>query len=148
MLNFEVIQQGEAVLAKATGLVAPATYLASCDVATLQDLRASIDACILKATQIVRDNVNDESMYFMFEWSSEESALTVVVTDESKTQDGPLVVKALFKCADAIQNTQSQTLVEDIHYWIKDYLTTSSEFCSVSLVAIFHTGERAESVLL
>lgn len=144
MVSFEV----EPDTAKATDAVPAAVVRGRCEVSTLAQVSEAVNASVLKATQMLRENVSDESMYFMFEWLPQNKILTVVVTDETKTKDAPLVLVCELTLVEEAASCPSEELAEQVQYWIRDYLTTSSEFYGVSLVAVFQTGDRSKTVLL
>lgn len=114
---------------------------------------------IEKAIGFLSENVKDESMYFLFEWDVTYSMLTVVVTDDLKKNDSPYVVKCSMSGLER-EMTSLKDRSEDewklktaecssnIQYHIRDFLTTSSEFCQYSLIAIFHDSSREKSELL
>lgn len=101
-------------------------------------VRLALAECVEKSISLLHTNINDESLYLMFEWSVSSSALSIVVTDSSKKIDSSQMVRCCFKKLEA----------EDIQYWLGDYLTTCESFMRYSLVAAFHCQTRVESVLL
>ena len=101
-------------------------------------IRLALAECVEKSISLLATNINDESLYLMFEWCAASSVLSIVVTDSSKKIDSHQVVKCGFSKLEA----------EDIQYWLGDYFTTCESFMRYSLVAAFHCQTRAESVLL
>jgi hypothetical protein len=92
-------------------------------------------------------NFNNDSMFLLFEWDKDTSTLTVVVTDQAKQYDSNIVVECKFNAL-AEMELQADQLADNIHYWIKDYLTTCDSFFQYSLVAVFHAEQRSKAVLL
>lgn len=129
-------------------VVVPGTFVASCAAQTDSAAQQAVDECIAKAMQLLHDNVTNDSMYLMFEWNSELNTLTVQVTDPSKSIDGPFPVVCAFTWNESLPERGQAETAELVQYWIKDYLTTCSEFYNYSLVAVFHRGDRSKTVLL
>ena len=120
------------------------------------DLKLAIEACAEKAISLLEENIQDDSLYFMFEWDSTCTTLTVILTDASKQQDAPERFTASFsglhnhlaRLALNEREEQIQKYIELIKFWLYDYLTTSTAFLQYSLVAIFHSSSRDQSELL
>ncbi|WP_299593240.1 hypothetical protein [uncultured Microbulbifer sp.] len=110
--------------------------------ASEQEVQSAIDASIAKACELLERSVQDDSRYLLFGWAADTSTLTVVVTDDDKVRDSEDVVLCRFVTNDLQLDT------EDIQFWIKDYLTTCSEFLRYSLIAAFHQNTRATCTLL
>jgi len=98
----------------------------------------AIQMSIDKAVSLLSDNINDNSRYFLVEWDEVNSNLRILVTDDSKQTDSKYVVTCQIP-----PHTS-----DDIKYWVKDYLTTCSEFFKFSLVAVFQCGTRDKLELL
>lgn len=128
--------------------VVPGTFFASFAAQTDSSARQAINECIAKAMQLLHDNTTDASMYLMFEWNGDAHTLTVQVTDPSKSVDGPFPVVCAFTWQGSLLERGQEETAELVQYWIKDYLTTCSEFYNYSLVAVFHRGDRSKTVLL
>ena len=109
-------------------------------------IELAIQACIDKAIGFLLENVVDESRYLLFEWDVVSSTLTIVVTDDLRENDSRYVVKCLMSALDGEVNAIEYA--STIKYWIKDYLTTDSEFLKYSLVAVFHSKTRSKVELL
>lgn len=108
-------------------------------------LRKAIEDAAEKAISLLNKNIQDDSLYLMFEWNPAEHYLQIVVCNAQKTNDAPQQVRTY------LQDTSSHTpeeLKEQIHYWLHDYLTTCTAFFRYSLVAVFHTGDRNRTELL
>lgn len=101
-------------------------------------VRLALAECVEKSISLLHTNINDESLYLMFEWSASSSVLSITVTDSSKKIDSPQVVRCRF----------SKLEDEDLQYWLGDYFTTCESFMRYSLVAAFHCQTRVESLLL
>lgn len=112
-----------------------------------------------KAVLLLDDNVKDDSRYFLFEWDAVESELTIVVTDDHKQSDSLKVVKlslpGLAKPLETLQDdavsewaATAEECSDNIKFFIRDYLTTSSGFHQYSLIAIFHNESRNKTDLL
>jgi hypothetical protein len=81
----------------------------------------------------------------LFEWDEDNASLSIVVSDAKKAHDSPQMVKCCFK---ALSENMPSDYAENIHFWIRDYLTTCAGFMRYSLVAAFHTGNRNACTLL
>ncbi|OUS10810.1 hypothetical protein A9Q89_10485 [Gammaproteobacteria bacterium 53_120_T64] len=101
-------------------------------------IRLALAECVEKSISLLATNINDESLYLLFEWCAASSVLSIVVTDSTKKVDSAQVVKCGFTRLEA----------EDLQYWLGDYFTTCESFMRYSLVAAFHGQTRVESVLL
>lgn len=133
--------------------------LAECAQTADGDVYMALEQALEKAVMLLADNVVDDSRYFLFEWDAIESALTVVVTDDQKKADSPKVVKLLLsglvKTLDSIQDdavsewaATAEECSDNIKYFVRDYLTTSSGFHRYSLIAIFHNESRDRAEML
>ncbi len=120
---------------------------------------AAITLSIDKAVSLLEDNINDSSRYLMFEWDIVHSTFNIAVTNDKKDNDSPSVVqcyflglaekiKAIKKTAQEDHNIEVSRYAEEIKDITRDYLTTCPAFFRYSLVAIFHTDGRSNSVLL
>lgn len=108
-------------------------------------LRNIIEKAAEKAISLLDTNIQDDSLYLMFEWNPTEHHIHIVVCNAQKSNDAPQHVRAY------LQGTNTHTpeeLKEQIHYWLHDYLTTCTAFFRYSLVAVFHTGDRDRTELL
>ncbi len=113
--------------------------------ATQLSLKDGLEACAAKAISLLNDNIQDESLYLLFEWNPQASSLNVVVTDASKQQDAPISVGADFEQTDIGTDTDN---TEQVKFLLSDYLASYSAFFCYSLVAIFHGSNRADTSLL
>jgi hypothetical protein len=106
-------------------------------------LKEALENCAAKAISLLNNNIQDDSLYLLFEWNPETSALNIVVTDASKQHDSPLSVGVSVE-----QLEKSEDTTEVVQFLLSDYLASCSAFFRYSLVAIFHSGNRANSNLL
>ena len=124
-----------------------------------RDAQQAINACVDKACALLEQNIREDSRYLLFEWDVENSTLTIVVTDDSKQSDSRDIVKCHFSAidqrlnpADADPHSEWQSdlseFADDIQFWIRDYLTTCTQFLNYSLIAAFHRESRANCTLL
>lgn len=110
-------------------------------------VQQAVNASVLKAAQLMGDNIDDNSLYLLCDWCMASSTLTLVVTDDRKQQDSVHVVKCEFNTLDLAEE-QKDDFADLVRYWISNYLTTSSEFMQFSLVAAFTRDARAKIELL
>ena len=121
------------------------------DESSEKTVKLAIEACTDKAVSFLKTNIQDDSLYLLFEWDAQAAILTVVVTDATKTHDSHNIVKAIFNSvANNLQGQHEDTeaYADLIKFWLHDYLTTCSAFFSYLLVAIFHSSTRANTELL
>lgn len=134
-------------------------YLAEVESQSDEMVKSALESSIEKSVGFLSKNVKDESRYMLFEWDVACSMLTIVVTDDAKKVDSPIVVKCSFsgldgalKVAKAKSEAEWERQVNDhaenVNYWLKDYLTTCPGFMNYSLVAAFHCKDRSSCVLL
>ncbi|MEX1668172.1 hypothetical protein AB4876_04565 [Zhongshania guokunii] len=113
--------------------------------------------CVERAAALLDQNVDDDSLYLLFEWEAATSILTAVVTDDSKSRDA----KHRVQCDMSAMNTaiaelsasnqwqyQGESFTDIVKHGLRDYLTTCTGFMRFSLVAAFHSGSRQQSELL
>jgi len=117
-------------------------HYANLEVTSDDETQRAIDTCIEKTCGLLENNFQEDSRYLLFGWDADASTLTIVVTDDEKQRDSRNVVECQFTATDEPLDP------EDIQYWIKDYLTTSTQFLRYSLIAAFHMGERKFCTLL
>lgn len=107
----------------------------------------AVKQTIDKAVSILTTNINDASRYFLCEWDNANASLTVVVTDDSKTDDAKGSVKCQFVSSNQLDK-HSAEFADDIRHWIHNYLTTHKGFMQYSLIAVFHNSSRKNTILL
>ncbi len=108
-------------------------------------IQAAVDACSEYAFTFLKDNIEDNSMYCLFDWDSSKSQLTITVTDDTKQKDAEHIVKMTFT---DFESESAEEQEDDVKYWVKDMLTTSLAFLKFSLVAGFTRGSRVRVELL
>ena len=110
----------------------------------------TIEACADKAIGLLKTNIQDDSLYVLFEWNEELAQLKIVVTDATKQNDAQESVCCTFPSwgLEPIKQEQRAAYTESIKFWLHDYLTTCTAFFSYSLVAIFHSSTRDNTELL
>lgn len=113
-------------------------------------LRKSIEACADRAIGLLKANIQDDSLYLLFEWNETLATLNIVVTDATKKDDAKESVCCTFpNLASHLTNEEQRAANTDsIKFWLHDYLTTCTAFFSYSLVAIFHSSTRNNTELL
>lgn len=118
-------------------------HVASCDCTDETFLPEVIEVAAIKAIELLDHNLRDNSMYLLFEWSPNARELQVALTDASKTQDAPEIVKlSLTKV------TATDELRELIKFSLHDFLCSYPGFLRYSLVAAFHSTNRKNTELL
>jgi hypothetical protein len=135
----------------------PTTIIHAASVAdsAAASVKASVEAATDQAVALLKNNIQDDSLYLLFEWNADAAKLTILVTDASKTQDAPELVCCSFPMlaleasnSDARGALTSATSTDSVKFWLHDYLTTCTAFFSYSLVAIFHSSTRSNTELL
>lgn len=115
---------------------------------TQESIKVSVLACADKAFSLFDANVKDESMYCLFNWDFAQQALTINVTDPSKTVLADQSVQLVLENY-AAYLTDKEDQQEQVQLWLHNHLTTSAEFLQFSLVAAIVTdGDISRSVLL
>lgn len=122
-----------------------------------EEIKMALKATIEKAVTCLPKNIEDNSRYFLFEWQTESSSLTIVVTDDTKKNDSLYRVTCKMTALNhTLSKRELASSTEDkieaysdfVKYFVKDYLTTCSSFMQFSLVAIFHNKHRDQTQLL
>lgn len=116
----------------------------------------AFESCAEHAISLLAENIQDDSLYLLFEWNKSTSTLNIVVTDASKKNDSAIKVTCVFSGLDVSLNKLEQgprkdkeeDYVDLIKFWLHDYLPINTTFLNYSLVAIFHSSSRAETELL
>lgn len=115
---------------------------------TQESIKVAVLACADKAFSLFDDIVKDESMYCLFNWDFAQQALTINVTDPSKTVLADKGVQLVLENY-AAYLTDKEDQQEQMQLWLHNHLTTSAEFLQYSLVAAIVTdGDISRSVLL
>lgn len=131
-------------------------YAAQTMAAENSELKLATEACAEKMIGLLASNIQDESLYLLFEWDKIHSTLVVVVTDASKKCDAKQkVVCEFFKLNQNLKQLPQAEFAEKaenyadwIKYWLLDYLSSCTAFLNFSLVAIFHADSRDHTELL
>lgn len=118
---------------------------ANCNSTDNEQKQKAINESLDKAIALFPNNIQDDSLYFLTEWDETTSTLNLLITDDTKKIESKEVVRCQFL---KTNNDQDESTSDDIKYWIRDYLTTSSGFIRFSLVAAFGTGNRERMELL
>ncbi|MEN0037806.1 MAG: hypothetical protein AAGC78_12105 [Cellvibrio sp.] len=119
-------------------------------------LKEALETCAAKAISFLGTNIQDDSLYLLFEWDADNAQLNIVVTDASKQLDSPDSVSAAFPALvqeiasmpEDQQADKKEAIIELVKFLLSDYLASCGAFFRYSLVAIFHSSNRSESVLL
>lgn len=106
-------------------------------------LKDAIDNSLQKAISLLSENIQDDSLYFLVEWTNNRN-FTIVVSDDTKQKIAPNIVC----CKLPIPSEKEAYFNEKIRFWARDYLTTSNDFIHFSLVAVFSFGDRNKTELL
>jgi hypothetical protein len=109
-------------------------------------LKHALETCATKAVGLLELNIEQDSLYLLFEWNPLAAMLTIVVTDADKTRDSAYKVQASFP--DLLPASTDESLPDTIKFLLSDFLASYSPFFSYSLVAIFHSSNRQETSLL
>ena len=120
------------------------------------ELKLACEACTEKMIGTLIKNIQDDSLYLLFEWDVNTATLSVVVTDASKQQDAPEHVACVFLELERILKqlpvnefeAQAADYADWIKFWLHDYLSSCTAFFNFSLVAIFHSSSREYTELL
>jgi hypothetical protein len=124
--------------------------------ANTSSLKEALETCAAKAISLLDKNIQDDSLYVVFEWNATAAQLNIAVTDASKQLDSPDSVGADFPSlaqeiaavTDSERAEKIEAGVELVKFLLSDYLASCGAFFRYSLVAIFHSSNRSESVLL
>lgn len=123
-------------------------HFAQCDETSETDIQEFLNLVLDRAIGIIPQSIHDDARYLLFTWNSNSSTLDIVSTDDHKTHDASENVQLRIEHWLQTNEQSSAEYTDNIHYWIKDYLTTSSEFLHFSLIAMFSLGDRAKTQLL
>ncbi len=124
-------------------------YTHCCEHNDDKNIRQVINQAIDKAVSLFPANVWDQSRYVIFEWDKEKKILTIVISDDDKSIDSPDTVVCEVKAYQT--NSDPELALEQadtIQYWVRDHLTTCTEFFAYSLIAVFHSHSRDNTSLL
>ena len=132
------------------------TRFADCSEMGSAAIYEALGQAVETAVKFLPDNMKDESRFFMFEWDATCFILTIVVTDDDKKLDSPKVVKlSLSGLAQALQGdgvsewaATPEECIDNIKYFLRDFLTTSTAYHKFSLIAVFHSDSRGDTDLV
>lgn len=115
---------------------------------TQEGIKLAVLSAADHAFALFDDNIEDDSMYCIFDWNFSEQALTITITDPTKRKAAAHVVQlALENYAEYLTAQDDQQ--EQMQLWLHNHLTTSAEFLQFSLVAaITADGDVSNSQLL
>jgi len=112
------------------------------------ELKQAVIAAADYAFNLLDANIEDDSMFCLFDWDFNQQRLLIAVTDPSKKKLAKhTVALTLEGYADHIADKEEQQ--EQIQLWLHNHITTAATFLQFSLVAaIIADGDVASSVLL
>jgi hypothetical protein len=120
-------------------------------------IEAILASCVERAVGLLDMNIDDDSLYLMFEWNNENSSLAIVVCDDTKSRDAKHRVlcdmsamnETIKQLTESDQwKYQGESFADIVKHALHDYLTTCTGFMRYSLVAVFHQGSRQQTELL
>ncbi len=123
-------------------------HCARCDQQQHKKIQAFINAAIDRSIGIIPQSMHDDARYLLFNWHSADALLTIVTTDDHKQHDATECVQLCIQPWQQQSGDFTAQHSDDIHFWIRDYLTTCPEFLHYALIAVFCTGDRLQSRLL
>lgn len=100
------------------------------------------------AFNLLDENIDDDSMFCLFDWNFEHQRLLIAVTDPSKKKHAKHTVElTLSGYRSHIVDKEDQQ--EQIQLWLHNHITTAAAFLQFSLVAaIIADGDVDSSILL
>jgi hypothetical protein len=109
--------------------------------------RAVLDAADY-AFALLNENIEDDSMFCLFDWNFYEQGLLITVTDPSKKKLAKHTVKLTLQgYSSHLADKEDQQ--EQIQLWVHNHITTAATFLQFSLVAaIIADGDTSNSILL
>ncbi|RYG14522.1 MAG: hypothetical protein EOO07_16760 [Chitinophagaceae bacterium] len=115
-------------------------------------VRHCVEAAVDKAISLFKTNIQDDSLYLLFDWNLFEAKLNIIITNASKNNDSAESVCCVFPSL-AIElsresDEQRENYTESLKFWLHDYLAICPAFLNYSLVAIFNSGSRQNTELL
>jgi hypothetical protein len=127
-------------------------HFTQCDEQHEKEIQEHLNLVLDRAIGIIPQSIHDDARYLLFVWNSDSATLDIVSTDDQKTHDASenvqLRIEPWSQSTEPSTEQAKQEQTDNIHYWIKNYLTTSSEFLHFSLIAMFSLGDRAKTQLL
>jgi len=113
-----------------------------------EELASAINAGMDRAIAIIGQSIRDDARYLLCMWDSANGTLDIVTTDDDKQIDAPESVRMQFTAWAATADADRTEQEDSLHFWIRDYLTTSAEFLHFSLIALFSSDQRQHTRLL
>jgi hypothetical protein len=112
------------------------------------EIKRAVLAAADYAFALLNDNIEDDSMFCLFDWNFSAQRLLIAVTDPSKKIFAKHTVKLTLKgYANHIADKEGQQ--EQIQLWVHNHITTAASFLQFSLVAaIIADGDTSNSTLL
>lgn len=112
------------------------------------DLKHAVLEAADYAFNLLEQNIEDDSMFCLFDWNFDLQRLLIAVTDPTKKKLAKHTVELrLTAYSEHIAAKEDQQ--EQIQLWLHNYITTAANFLQFSLVAaIIADGDTSSSVLL
>jgi hypothetical protein len=112
------------------------------------DLKQAVLGAADYAFNLLEQNIEDDSMFCLFDWDFDKQRLLIAVTDPTKKKLAKHTVELrLTGYAEHIADKEDQQ--EQIQLWVHNYITTAANFLQYSLVAaIIADGDTSSSILL
>lgn len=136
-----------------TGKLAEYVYVTDSATQLEIELEPLIIACVDKAVSVMPENINDDSLYLIFEFD-DRSVLRIVMTDDTKQQESAYGIACdmssvtPYLAESDYWKFKDERFADIVKHCIRDYLTTCGAFMRYSLVAVFSEGDRARTELL
>ncbi|MFT4764523.1 MAG: hypothetical protein ACI9OH_001618 [Oleispira sp.] len=121
-------------------------------VTSSNESEAELKEAVLEAADyafdLLHENIEDDSMFCLFDWNFAKQRLLIAVTDPSKKKLAKHTVElTLTGYASHIADKKDQQ--EQIQLWVHNHITTAANFLQFSLVAaIIADGDVDSSILL
>jgi len=121
-------------------------------VTSSNESEAELKEAVLEAADyafdLLHENIEDDSMFCLFDWNFAKQRLLIAVTDPSKNKLAKHTVElTLTGYASHIADKEDQQ--EQIQLWVHNHITTAANFLQFSLVAaIIADGDVDSSILL
>jgi hypothetical protein len=112
------------------------------------ELKQAVLAAADYAFDLLDENIEDDSMFCLFDWDFSKQRLLIAVTDPTKKKLAKHTVELTLEgYASHIADKEDQQ--EQIQLWVHNHITTAATFLQFSLVAaIIADGDTANSILL
>jgi hypothetical protein len=112
------------------------------------DIKQAVLAAADYAFDLLNDNIEDDSMFCLFDWNFSEQRLVIAVTDPSKKIFAKHTVKLTLEGYSS-HMADKEDQQEQIQLWVHNHITTAATFLQFSLVAAIITeGDTRNSTLL